>query len=89
MQLPCKTSNAWTIQIHQGPIPTHEQLQQLHKEQDPTLMRSELQALYVQVITSWIYARLYQYLTPYTDPTANNHVQGTKPTEWEFHHAER
>ena len=70
-------------------IPTYEQLQQLHKEQDPTLMKSDFQALYVQAITSWIYARLYQYLTPYTDPTANKQVQGTKPTELEFHHAER
>ena len=34
------------------PIPTYEQLQQLHKEQDPTLMKSDLQALYVQAITS-------------------------------------
>ena len=71
------------------PIPTYEQLQQLHKEQDPDLMTSELQALDVQAITSWIYARLYLYLTPYTDPSANNPVQGTKPTELEFHNAER
>ena len=52
-------------------------------------MKSDLHTLYVQAITSWIYARLYQYLTPYTDPTANNNVQRTKPTDLEFHCTER
>ena len=36
-----------------------------------------------------LYARLYQYLTPYTDPTMNKKIGLTKPLDWEFHHAER
>ena len=70
-------------------IPTYDKLHQLHEEQDAILVKSDFQALYVQAITSWIYARLYQYLTPYTDPTANTQVQGAKPTDLDFHQAER
>ena len=73
------------------PIPTYEQMQQLHQELDPDLLfRSDLQVLYVNCIISWIYARLYQYITPYTDPSMNKKI-GPKgqPFDWEFHYAER
>ena len=46
--------------------------------------------LYVNCIISWIYARLYQYITPYTDPTMNKKIGPRgQPLDWEFHHAER
>ena len=72
------------------PIPTYEQMQQLLQELDSDLMRSDLEVLYVQAIISWIYARLYLYLTPYTDPTMNKKI-GTKskPLDLKFLHAER
>ena len=71
------------------PIPTYDQMQQLHLELDPKLQRSDLQELYVNAIISWIYARLYQYVTPYTNPTMIKKVGYQKPMNWEFYHAER
>ena len=73
------------------PIPTYEQMQQLHQELDPNLLlRSDLQVLYVNCIISWIYARLFQYITPYTDPTMNKKIGPRgQPFDWGFHHADR
>ena len=71
------------------PIPTYEQMQQMHQELDPTLMRTDLKDLYVQAITSWIYGRLFLYITPYTDPTMNKKCGTNKRIDWDFHHSER
>ena len=93
----CVCSNHTSLPMHgtskfiKEPIPTYEQMQQLHQEFDPDLLlRSEIQVLYINCIISWIYARLYQYITPYTDPTINKKVGPRgQPFDWEFHHAER
>ena len=91
----CDCSNHAILPMHgpskyiKEPIPTYDQMQQLHQEIDPNLQRSDLQELYVNTIISWIYARLYQYLTPYTDLTMNKKAGPTRKMDWEFHHAER
>ena len=71
------------------PIPTYEKVQQLHQQVDPNLLRSDLQVLYVNAIISWIDARLFQYLTPYTDSTMNKKIRFSKPVDSDFHHSER
>ena len=38
---------------------------------------------------SWIYSRLFQYLTPYTDPSMNREQGLVKYSDWEFYHAEK
>ena len=91
----CDCSYHATLPMHgpskyiKEPIPTYEKIQQLHQQVDPNLLRSDLQVLYVNAIISWIYARLFQYLTPYTDPTMNKKVGFSKPVDWDFHHGER
>ena len=91
----CDCSNHANLPMHgpskyiKEPTPTYNQMQQLHLEMDSTLQSSDLQELYVNTIISWIYARLYQYITPYTDPTMNKKVGNKKPIDWEFHHTER
>ena len=91
----CDCSNHGDLPLHgpskhiREPIPTYEKMQQLHQQLNPDLTRSDLQELYVNTIISWIYARLYQYLTPYTDPAMNKKIGLPKPLDWEFHHAER
>ena len=73
------------------PIPSFEKMQQLHQQLEPKLMRSDLQVLYVNTIISWIYARLFQYLTPYTDPVMNRKVGLVEhnKTDWDFDFGER
>ena len=91
----CDCSNHADLPLHgpskyiREPIPTYERMQQLHQQLNLDLTRSDLQELYVNTIISWIYARLFQYLTPYTDPTMNKTFVLPKPLDWEFHHAER
>ena len=71
------------------PIPTYNQLQEMHLKLEPELPRPELHELFVNAVTSWIYARLFQYLTPYTDPAMNKQPGPVKKHDWEFYHAER
>ena len=65
------------------------QLQQIHQGLDPVLSRPNLHELYVKAVSSWIYARLYQYLTPYTDPAMNKKPGPIRREDWEFYHSER
>ena len=72
-----------------SPIPTYQQLQELHLQNLPELHKSNLHDLYVRGVTSWIYSRLFQYLTPYTDPSMNKDPGAAKCSDWEFYHAEK
>ena len=91
----CECSNHAKLPMHgpskyiKEPIPTYEQMQQMHLGLEPDLSSTALQELYVKAISSWIYARLYQYLTPYTDPTMNKRAGPNKRVDWEFFHSER
>ena len=91
----CGCSNHADLPMHgpskyiKEPIPTYQQLQQMHLDLDPNLSRPEIQGLYVKAISSWIYARLYQYITPYTDPTMNQVFGPSNKEDWEFLHIER
>ena len=91
----CDCSNHAALPMH-GPskyikasIPTYSQLEELHLQQNPNLHKSTLHELYVRAVTSWIYSRLYQYLTPYSDPPMNKEPGPVRRTDWEFYHAER
>ena len=72
-----------------APIPSYSSLQELHLEPLPGLHKPNIDALYVQGIMSWIYSRLFQYLTPYSDPSMNREQGPVKFTDWEFYHAEK
>ena len=91
----CECSNHAALPMHgpsryiKAPIPTYNQLQQLHQEHEPNLSRPNLHELYVKAVCSWIYARLYQYLTPYTDPAMNKKPGPVRRDDWEFYHSER
>ena len=91
----CDCNNHAKLPMHgsskyiKEPIPTYEQMQQMHLGLEPDLSNPALQELYVKTISSWIYARLYQYLTPYTDPTMNKKAGQNNRVDWEFFHSER
>ena len=72
-----------------SPIPTYQQLQELHLQHLPGLHKPNLDDYYVRAIMSWIYSRLFQYLTPYSDPSMNREPEPVKCSEWEFYHAEK
>ena len=91
----CECSTHAALPMHgsskyiKAPIPTYSQLQQLHQELEPNLSRPYTHSLYVKAICSWIYARLYQYLTPYTEPAMNKKPGPMRREDWEFFHSER
>ena len=72
-----------------SPIPTYQQLQELHLQHLPGLHKPNLDDLYVRAVMSWIYSRLFQYLTPYTDPSMNREPGPVKCSDWEFYHTEK
>ncbi|MCG8622487.1 MAG: hypothetical protein MJE68_10905, partial [Proteobacteria bacterium] len=76
------------------PIPTFEQMRQLHQEIAPEISPEEMKKCYVDAIVSWIYARLFLYMTPYIDPIMLKRVSTSgfyhsNCLELEFSHAER
>ena len=91
----CDCSNHAALPMHgpskyiKAPIPTYSQLQELHLQPLPGLHKPNLDDLYVRGITSWIYSRLYQYLTPYTDPSMNREPGPVRCSDWEFYLAEK
>ena len=91
----CECSNHAKLPMHgpsryiKAPIPTYSQLQQMHQELEPNLTRPNRHELYVRAISSWIYSRLYQYLTPYTDPAMNKKLGPMRREDWEFYFSER
>ena len=91
----CDCSHKAALPMHgpssyiKAPIPTYSHLQELHEKQTPDLPTPVLQELYVRAISSWIYARLYMYLTPYTDPSMNKDPGPLKLNDWEFYNSEK
>ena len=91
----CDCQNHAKLPMHgpskyiKAPIPTYSQLQQLHQAEDPNLARPNFHSLYVKAISSWIYSRLYQYLTPYTEPTMNKPPGPVRGACWKFYSSER
>ena len=72
-----------------SPIPTYSSLQELHLQQLPGLHKPNLDDLYVRSVMSWIYSRLFQYLTPYSDPLMNREPGPVRCSDWEFYLAEK
>ena len=72
-----------------SPIPTYSSLQELHLQQLPGLHKPTLDDLYVRGVMSWIYSRLFQYLTPYSEPTMNREPGPVRCSDWEFYLPEK
>ena len=72
-----------------APIPAYHTLQELHLKNLPGLHQPNLQDLYVRGVMSWIYSRLFQYLTPYSDPTMNREPGLVPCSAWEFYLPEK
>ena len=72
-----------------APIPAYYTLQELHLKNLPGLHQPNLQDLYVRGVMSWIYSRLFQYLTPYSDPTMNKEPGLVPCSAWEFYLPEK
>ena len=72
-----------------APIPTYSLLKKLHQAEEADLARPNLHSLYVKAISSWIYARLFLYLTPYTNPCMNQQPGPVRRSSLEFYTPER
>ena len=72
-----------------APILAYNTLQELHLKNLPGLHQPNLQDLYVRGVMSWIYSRLFQYLTPYSDPTMNKEPGLVPCSAWEFYLPEK
>ena len=70
-------------------IPAYHTLQELHLKSLPGLHQPNLHDLYVRGVMSWIYSRLFQYLTPYSDPSMNREPGPVRCSDWEFYPPEK
>ena len=71
------------------PIPSYSSLQKLHQKEESEFYKQNSDYLYVRGVMSWIYSRLFQYITPYTDPSMNKEKGFGKYSVYEFYKSER
>ena len=92
----CDCCNHAALPMH-GPskyikasIPAYHTLQELHLKTVPELKQHQpnLHDLYVRGVMSWIYSRLFQYLTPYSDQCMNREPGPVRCSVQEFYPAE-
>ena len=92
----CDCCNHAALPMH-GPskyikesIPAYHTFQELHLKSEPELQQHQpnLDDLYVRGVMSWIYARLFQYLTPYTEKSMNKEPGPVRCSVLEFYPAE-